>query len=156
MIVNSDCLEAMKLMPSSSIDLVCTDPPYGYSFMGMDWDTFNEVVDPQGAFVKEKNFKKLPRNKPNGLYESMLPVWKQVLRVLKPGAFAFVMCAPRQDVLCKQIQALTDAGFDMGFSSLEWLYSSGFPKSINISKKIQKDITALLEEQGVKDIVWEE
>jgi hypothetical protein len=83
-------------------------------------------------------------------------VWKEALRVLKPGAFAFVMCAPRQDVLCKQIQALTDAGFNMGFSSIYWSYSSGFPKSMNISKKIQKDITALLEEQGVKDIEWEE
>ena len=84
MIMNSDCLEAVKLMPSSSIDLVCTDPPYSYSFMGKSWDK-------EGAV----DFK---------------AVWKECLRVLKPGAFAFVMCAPRQDVLCKQIQALTDAG----------------------------------------------
>ena len=129
MIINKDCVEAMALMPSSSVDLVCTDPPYLYGFCGESWDK-------EGAV----DFK---------------AVWKEALRVLKPGAFAFVMCAPRQDVLCKQIQALTDAGFDMEFSSIYHTYSSGFPKSMNISKKIQKDISALLGEQGVKDIVWE-
>ena len=137
-IINDDCLVAMKTMPDNSVDLVCTDPPYGYSFMGKDWDTFNEVVEPQGSFQSEKGFKKLPRNKPNGMYAFMLPIWTEALRVLKPGAFALVMCAPRQDVLCEQIRALTDAGFNMSFSSIYWTYSSGFPKAHNVGKILDK------------------
>jgi site-specific DNA-methyltransferase (adenine-specific) len=34
----SDCLDVMKDIPDKSIDLIVTDPPYGYSFMGKDWD----------------------------------------------------------------------------------------------------------------------
>ena len=128
MVITGDCLEALKKTPSDSVDVVISDPPYGISFMGRDWDTFNEVVSPGGAYENKKGFKKLPRNKPNGMYDFFLPIWKEALRVLKPGAFAMVMCAPRQDVLSKQIQALTDAGFDMGFSSIYWTFSQGFPK----------------------------
>ena len=137
-IYNQDCLEAMKTMPDNSIDNITTDPPYGYSFMGKSWDTFNEVVSPGGAYENKKGFTKLPRNKPNGMYEFMLPIWTESLRVLKPGAFAFVMCAPRQDVLSKQICALTDAGFNTSFSSIYWTYSSGFPKAHNIGKTVDK------------------
>lgn len=106
--------------------------------MGKSWDSFNEVVEPKGAYQNEKGFSKLPRNKANGMYDFMLPRWKEALRILKDGAFAFVMCAPRQDVLSEQIRALTDAGFNMGFSSIYWTYSSGFPKSANIGKMIDK------------------
>jgi DNA modification methylase len=137
-VYNKDCLEVMKALPDNSIDLICTDPPYGYSFMGKDWDTFNEVVKPGGSYEDEKGFKKLPRNKPNGMYEFFLPIWIEALRILKPGAFAFVMCAPRQDVLSKQICAITDAGFNTSFSSIYWTYASGFPKAHNIGKAIDK------------------
>lgn len=38
MIINKDCLIAMKEMESESIDCILTDPPYGLKFMGKDWD----------------------------------------------------------------------------------------------------------------------
>ena len=59
-------------------------------------------------------------------------IWKECLRVLKPGAFAFIMCAPRQDVLSRQIVNLQDAGFETGFTSIYWTYASGFPKAKNL------------------------
>ncbi len=91
----------LKTIPSNSIDLMSTDPPYGYSFMGKDWD------------------KAVPS----------VSIWKECLRVLKPGAFAFVMSSPRQDVLSKMIVTLSQAGFNTGFSSIYWTYASGFPKA---------------------------
>lgn len=138
-----DCLNAMKEMPDESVDLIVTDPPYGYSFMGKDWDTFNEVIDIQKEFgntvYAKKGFKKLPRNKPGkGFNEFFIPIWGECLRVLKPGGFAFVMCAPRQDVLSKQIRCLQEVGFDMGFTSIYWAYASGFPKAENIGKSVDK------------------
>ena len=103
-------MEGMKELPDESVDLIVTDPPYGYSFMGKDWD---KAVIP-------------------------VPYWKECLRVLKTGAFAFVMSAPRQDVLSKIICNLSEAGFEMGFTSLYHCYPSGFPKAGNIGKMVDK------------------
>lgn len=109
-LVNCDCLEYLKKMPNDSVDLLVTDPPYGYSFMNKDWD------------------KAVPR----------LEIWKECLRVLKPGAFAFVMSAPRSDVQCEMILKLKEAGFEVGFTPIYWAYASGFPKASNISKMVDK------------------
>ena len=105
-----DCLSELKLLEDSSVDLVCTDPPYGYSFMGKDWDRAVPSVE----------------------------IWKECLRVLKPGCFAFVMSAPRSDVQCEMILKLKEAGFEVGFSPIYWAYASGFPKACNISKMVDK------------------
>jgi len=105
-----DSKEVLKQIPDNSVDLICTDPPYGYSFMGKNWD---KVVIPTSH-------------------------WKECLRVLKPGAFAFIMSAPRQDVLSRMIYNLQEAGFETGFSSIYWSYATGFPKASNIGKNIDK------------------
>lgn len=104
----------MKTLPDNTIDLVLTDPPYGYSFMGKDWD------------------KAVPK----------VEVWQECLRVLKPGAFCLVMSAPRQDVLSRMIYNLSDAGFKSDFTSIYWAYASGFPKAGNVSKLIDKSLGA--------------
>jgi len=102
--------EALKPIPDESMDELATDPPYGYSFMGRDWD------------------KAVPN----------VEVWRECLRVMKPGAFGFILCAPRQDCLSRMIVNLEDAGFWVNFSSIYWTYASGFPKAQNISKAIDK------------------
>lgn len=109
-IIHGDSLEVLREVETGSIDLVCTDPPYGYSFMGKDWDR----AVPSAELLQE------------------------CLRVLKPGAFAFVMSAPRQDVLSQMIVRLGEAGFEMGFTSIYWTYASGFPKALNIAKAVDK------------------
>jgi len=68
-VFNMDCLKGMKKLEDNSVDLVVTDPPYGYGFMGKDWDKSVPSVD----------------------------VWKECLRVLKLGGFAFIMSTPRSD-----------------------------------------------------------
>jgi site-specific DNA-methyltransferase (adenine-specific) len=95
---------------SDSVDCIVTDPPYGLVFMGKDWD------------------KAVPS----------VAIWEECLRVLKPGAFAFVMCIPRQDGLARMICRLEDAGFNVAFSSIYWTYASGFPKAQNLSKAADK------------------
>jgi len=105
-----NCRERLKEIPDSSIDCMVTDPPYGYSFMGKDWDKVVIGTD----------------------------IWKECLRVLKPGGFAFVMSAPRQDVLSRMMINLEDSGFETGFTSIYWTYATGFPKGMNMSKSIDK------------------
>jgi hypothetical protein len=65
-------------------------------------------------------------------------IWKEVLRVLKPGSFAAIMSSPRQDVLSRMIVNLQDAGFRTDFTSIYWAYASGFPKAANVSKLVDK------------------
>lgn len=113
-IILGDCLEKLKLIPDDSIDEIVTDPPYGIEFMGKDWDRAIPGVE----------------------------IWKECHRVLKPGAFAFVMCIPRQDCLPRMILNLEAAGFKIDFTSLYWTYASGFTKAHNISKAIDKKLGA--------------
>lgn len=102
--------EVLKEIDSGTVDLIVTDPPYALNFMQKSWD---RTIPP-------------------------LEIWQECLRILKPGAFAFVMSSPRQDVLCKMITRLSDAGFETNFTSLYHTYSSGFPKAANIAKMVDK------------------
>lgn len=111
-LIQGDCLEKLKGLPDNSVDLIVTDPPYGYSFMGKDWD------------------KALPS----------VEIWKECFRVLKAGGFAYVMSAPRQDVLARMMINLEDSGFNTNFTSMYWAYATGFPKAMNISKAVDKKL----------------
>ena len=110
MIRLGDCLDVIKTIESNSIDCIVTDPPYGLSFMGRDWD---KVLPP-------------------------VETWREVLRVLKPGSIGCIMCSPRQDLLSHMLIRLEEAGFDTNFSSIYWTYASGFPKAHNIGKVVDK------------------
>ena len=111
-IIQGDSLKVLKKLEDESVDLVCTDPPYGYSFMAKDWD------------------KAVPSVK----------IWKECLRVLKPGGFCFVMSAPRTDVQSQMAVRLEGAGFDVGFTPIYWTYATGFPKSSNVGKLVDKKL----------------
>ena len=109
-IYNMDCLKGMKQLQPNSIDLIVTDPPYGLSFMGKDWDKVVPSVE----------------------------IWRECFRVLKDGAFAFIMSSPRLDVLSQMVMRLENAGFDISFTPIYWAYASGFPKAMNIGKMVDK------------------
>tara|TARA_A100001037_G_scaffold160116_1_gene144277 strand:+ start:8888 stop:10327 length:1440 start_codon:yes stop_codon:yes gene_type:complete len=109
-IVHGDSLKVLKKLEDDSVDMICTDPPYGYSFMAKDWD------------------KAVPSVK----------IWKECLRVLKPGGFCFVMSAPRIDVQSQMAIRLEGAGFDVGFTPIYWTYATGFPKALNVGKAVDK------------------
>lgn len=104
MIIHGDCLSKLHEMADNSIDSIVTDPPYGLKFMGKKWDY--EVPSPD--------------------------VWRECLRVLKPGGHALIACGTRtQHRMAVNIE---DAGFEIR-DVITWLYGSGFPKSLNIGKQ---------------------
>jgi site-specific DNA-methyltransferase (adenine-specific) len=124
-----DCLEIMPQFETDSIDAIVTDPPYGLKFMNKKWDASVPSID----------------------------IWQECLRVLKPGAFAFVMSSPRQDVLSRMICRLEDAGFNIGFSSIYWTYATGFPKAQNIQKTLLNRLEIQLKDKyKIDKIEWEE
>jgi len=122
MILQGDCLEVLKSIKDNTIDSLVTDPPYSISFMSKSWDEALPSVD----------------------------LWKEVYRVMKPGAFGFIMCIPRQDCLSRMMISLEDAGFNINFSSLYWTFATGFPKSLNMGKAVDKRLGKEREVVGEK------
>lgn len=101
---HADCLEVMNEMETDSIDSLITDPPYGFSFMGKEWDYEVPSVE----------------------------IWRECLRVLKPGAHALIFAGSRtQHRMAVNVE---DAGFILK-DCLMYMYGSGFPKSHNFGCK---------------------
>ena len=114
--------------------------------MGKHWDTFKEKDSTKSQQVGWMS----PGMKKDtyGMKEFFDPIWTECLRVLKPGALAFVMSAPRSDVQSIMAQTLQESGFDISFTPIYWTYASGFPKAMNISKMIDKQKGAKREVTG--------
>ena len=108
-LINSDCIEAMKAMPDNSVDSIVTDPPYELGFMGKSWDASGIAFN--------------------------VEVWREALRVLKPGGHLIAFSGSR--TYHRMAVAIEDAGFEIR-DQIMWVYGSGFPKSHNIEKAINK------------------
>ncbi|MEM3609749.1 MAG: DNA methyltransferase [Candidatus Anstonellales archaeon] len=117
-IINDDCLEYLKQLPENSIECIITDPPAGIGFMGKEWDSFGK-----GLLAREKFI---------GWLEM---VAKECLRVMKPGAHALVWALPRTSHWTAT--AWENAGFEVR-DRIIYCFGSGFPKSLNIGKAVDK------------------
>lgn len=115
MLYNDDCLNVLRSMESNSVDSIVTDPPAGISFMNKEWD-------------KDKGGK-------NEWIKWMEEVAKECLRVIKPGGHALVWSIPRTSHWTGM--AWEDAGWQPR-DKIYFLFGTGFPKSTNISKMIDK------------------
>ncbi len=101
--------EVLETLPDNSVDSIITDPPYELNFMGKGWDNSGVAFQPD--------------------------TWKHCLRVLKPGGYILAFGGTRtfHRIAC----AIEDAGFEIR-DTIMWLYGSGFPKSMDVSKMIDK------------------
>ena len=100
-LLHGDCLEQMKTLDDNSVDSIVSDPPYGISFMAKKWDYDVPSVE----------------------------VWKEAMRVLKPGGHALIACGTRTQH--RMVVNIEDAGFEIR-DVVSWIYGSGFPKSLSI------------------------
>ena len=122
-LIHGDSLEILKVLDENSIDSVVCDPPYELNFMGKGWD---------GTGIA--NSKEL---------------WKLVLRALKPGGHLLAFGGTR--TFHRMTCAIEDAGFEIR-DCMSWLYGSGFPKSQDVSKAIDKQAWAKREVVGKQRI----
>lgn len=133
-IINADCLDALRDLPDNSVHAVVTDPPYGLS--KTDPKHVAETITRWAAGDREY----IPTGKGfmNAPWDAFVPpvaVWDECLRVLKPGGHMLVFAGSRTaDLMGVSIRL---AGFDIR-DSISWLYGTGFPKSHNVSKAIDK------------------
>lgn len=128
MVINMECLIGMRMMlADNSIDAVVTDPPYGLSKQPdmnevlRHWLNGDDYVHTGGGFMGKT-------------WDSFVPgpsVWKEVFRVLKPGGHLLAFFGTRTYDL--GTLAIRLAGFEIR-DQIDWVYGSGFPKSLDISK----------------------
>ena len=124
---NGDCYEELKKIPDNSVDSLITDPPAGISFMGKHWDN-----DKGGAYE---------------WVEYMKNIFNECYRVLKPGAHGLVWALPR--ISHRTATALETTGFEIR-DCITHLFGTGWPKSLDISKVIDRMAGAEREVVGYK------
>ncbi len=142
-IIHGDCLQVLRTFPSNMVDSVVTDPPYGLSRepdireVLEKWLAGEDYTHRGGGFMGKT-------------WDSFVPgpsIWREVYRVLKPGGHALVFAGTRtQDLMTI---ALRLAGFEVR-DVIEWLYFSGFPKSMDVSKAFDKRAGVEREKIGEK------
>ena len=90
-------------------DAILCDPPYELGFMGKSWDSSGIAFDTD--------------------------MWTDILKLLKPGGHLLAFSGSR--TYHRMAVAIEDAGFEIR-DMIEWVYGSGFPKSLNIGKAVDK------------------
>ena len=115
-LLKGNCLDMLKELPDNSIDSIVTAPPYELGFMGRAWDS-------------------------TGIAYSV-ELWAECLRVLKPGGHLVAFSGSR--TVFPMGVAIAEAGFEVR-DMISWIYTSGFPKSLDISKSIDSKL-------GVSDL----
>lgn len=121
-VITGDCIAIMKQFPDNCFDSALTDPPYELGFMNKKWDNTGIAYN--------------------------VEMWREVLRILKPGAQLLSFGGTR--TYHRMACAIEDAGFEIR-DQMQWIYGSGFPKSMDVAKAIDKKLNVQQKIIGVKN-----
>ena len=113
LLLNGDCIEQMQKLIDEGVrvESVVTDPPYELGFMGKSWDASGIAFDKK--------------------------TWELAFQLLKRGGYLLAFSASRN--YHRMAVAVEDAGFEIR-DQIMWIYGSGFPKSLNIGKAVDKEL----------------
>ncbi|MBC9786418.1 site-specific DNA-methyltransferase [Heliobacterium chlorum] len=130
-VISGDCINTLKALRDNSVDSCVTDPPYGLSKEPNIQEVLSKWMAGEDYSHQAKGFM-------GKSWDSFVPgpaIWREVSRVLKPGGHILCFSGTRtQDLMTI---ALRMAGFEIR-DVIEWLYTSGFPKSMDVSKAFDK------------------
>ena len=119
-LICGNSIEELKQFPDNHFDSIVTDPPYELGFMGKSWDS-------TGIAYNEE-------------------LWSECFRVLKPGGHLIAFSGSR--TYHRMAVAIENSKFEIR-DQMMWIYGTGFPKSLNISKAIDKKFGAEREIIGI-------
>ena len=138
-----DCLAVLDTLADNSVDAVVTDPPYhllstvkrfGAVSQGDDTKTAQRARDEADGMARlSRGF--MGKEWDGGDIAFTVELWAKVFRVLKPGGHLVAFAAPK--CAHRMVCAIEDAGFEIR-DGLMWIFGRGFPKSLDISKAIDK------------------
>ena len=132
LLLNGDCIEQMQKLIDEGVQVesVVTDPPYELGFMGKSWDASGIAFDKK--------------------------TWELAFQLLKPGGHLLAFSASRN--YHRMAVAVEDAGFEIR-DQIMWIYGSGFPKSLDIGKGVDKkqgndrEVVGTIERGSVEDAI---
>ncbi len=133
-LILGNCIDKLKELLDNSVDAVVTDPPYGLTSITKRCGKENSAPIKHG---KDGSFARLTSGFMGQKWDGQgveynIDMWKEVLRVLKPGGHLLSFGGSR--TYHRMACAIEDAGFEIR-DMVEWVYGSGFPKSLNIGKQ---------------------
>lgn len=134
-VIHGDNRVALRELPENSVDAVITDAPYGLSDRTPDAKI---VADVLRAWLAGREIEVGGGGFMGRAWDAFVPgpaVWRECFRVLKPGGHLVSFFGTRTYDL--GALAVRLAGFEVR-DMLSWLYGSGFPKSVDVSKAIDK------------------
>ena len=136
-IINTECIEMMQKIPSNSIDMICTDPPYFLDGLCDNWN--KKSIDDKGSSSLVGNLPKgmkFDRNQSKKFYEFYLKVSKEIYRIIKPGGAFISFSSPR--LYHSMTMAIEDVGFEIR-DMLGWIYTQSQVKAFSQNHIIDKD-----------------
>lgn len=145
-----DCLDVLATLPENSVDSVVCDPPYHLTSIVKRFGADNAApAKSNGAtgVYGRASAGFMGKRWDGGDIAFQPETWAAVLRVMKPGAHLLAFGGTR--TFARMAVAIEDAGFEVR-DTIMWLYGSGFPKSLDISKAIDRAAGAEREVVGRK------
>ena len=140
MLVNGDCLEEVQKLVDKGVqvDSIVTDPPYHLTSIVERFGKEGSAPakDKDGAFQRQSvGF--MGKEWDGGDIAFRKETWELFMKVLKPGGHLLAFSGSR--TYHRMAVAIEDAGFDIR-DQIMWLYGSGFPKSLNLGKSVDKKL----------------
>ena len=128
-VIHADCLDHMRTMPDACVDSIVTDPPYGLS-------REPDAAEVLRHWLAGDDYKHRGAGFMGKAWDSFVPgpaVWREAMRVLKPGGHLLAFFGTRTYDL--GVMAVRLAGFEIR-DEIAWMYGQGFPKSLDVSKAV--------------------
>lgn len=146
-ILHGDCREVLKTLADASVDSIVTDPPYELT-SGKKGGTGAAAVNLDTPYGRSRigtgngagGFMGMPWDATGVAFD--VETWRQCLRALKPGGHMLAFSGTR--TYHRMVCAIEDAGFEIR-DQIGWLFGSGFPKSLDVSKAIDAKLGATRE-----------
>ena len=152
MVINADCIEHMNTMPPDSVDSIVTDPPYHLTSIVKRFGKEGSApaqFGTDGAYARaSRGF--MGKEWDGGDIAFRTEVWEAALRVAKPGAYLLAFGGTR--TFHRMAVAIEDAGWEIR-DTVMYVYGTGFPKSHNVGKGIDKAAGAEREVVGINESI---
>ena len=135
-ILNEDCMVALKKLEDNSIDCVITDPPYFIDKLDNRWSSTEINNDEKNSHIKHlPKGMKFDKAQVKNLYDYYLELSKLLFQKMKPGAYFLSFSSPR--LFHAIAMSCEIAGFEIR-DMINWTYTQSMPKGMSVSHIIEK------------------